>query len=125
MPRSTAADLASFLQDRVGDNLRSVAHYDADSYDVVYLRDDVADQYSETDHDRVSREARLESVDREHQEDLYVHGRLECTVRAFENAVEMHFPVDDASGVTVALDAEALTAHRTFVGRCLEIASGE
>lgn len=122
MSRAAARDLSAFLQEQVGDNLRSVAYYDADDYDVVYLRDDVADEYTETDHERVGRDVRLENVERHLQEDLYVHGDLQCTVRCFEDAVEMHFALDDATGVTAALDAEALTAHRTFVGQCLDIA---
>ncbi len=122
MSTAAAEDLAAFLHERVGDNLRSVAYYHADEYEVVYLRDDVADQYSSDDHEHIARDVRLENVTKAQQEDLYVHGRLQCTVRAFDDAVEMHFPFDDTSGVTVALDAEALTAHRTFVGRCLEIA---
>jgi len=69
-----------------------VSYYDAEDYEIVYLCDDVADQYSDTDHERVGREVRLESVTRPQQEGLYVHGRLECTVKAFEDAVEMHFP---------------------------------
>lgn len=122
MSPEAADELAAFLRDQVGDNLRSIAYYDDGDYEVVYLRDDVADQYTENEQERVGRDVRLESVAKGHQEDLYVHGSLQCTVRVFEDAVEMHFAFEDGTGVTAALDAESLTAQRTFVGRCLEVA---
>ena len=113
--------LTDFLQQRVGDHLRSVLYYDSDGGEFLYLRDDVADEYDDAERENVLRDVRLEAVEKPHQEDLYAHGPLNCTVRCFENAVEMHFPLDETSGTAVALDGEVFAIHNTFIGKCLEV----
>lgn len=113
--------LTEFLSERVGDHLRSVIRYDEDGADLVYARDDVAADYSDAELERVFRDVRLESVGKPHQEDLYDHGRLNCTVRCFEDGVEIHFARDETSGTAVSLDPEVFVAHNTFVGKCIEL----
>lgn len=113
--------LTDFLKDRVGDHLRSVLRYDEDGGEFLYLRDDVADQYSEGEMKQVVRDVRLEAVDKPHQESLYSHGSLNCTVRSFDDAVEMHFLRDEKRGTAVALDGEVFAVHNTFLGRCMEL----
>lgn len=121
MSVTSAEALTTFLRDRVGDNLRSVIYYDDDGGDVLYVRDDVADEYTETDVEEVVRDVRLEAVEKPHQEDLYAHGPLNYTVRWFEDAVEMHFLHDETSGTAVALDREVFAIHDTFIGQCLDV----
>ena len=112
--------LTDFLQTRVGDHLRSVLRYDENGGEFLHLRDDVADQYSDREMDQIVQDARLEAVDKPHQEDLYAHGRLNCTVRCFDDGVEIHFPSDETSGAVVALDGEVLVTHDTFIGQCID-----
>jgi hypothetical protein len=120
MSTSSAEALTEFLRDHVGNHLRSVIYYDEDGGEVLYVRDDVADQYTDDDVEQVVRDVRLEAVDKSHQEDLYAHGPLNATVRCFEDAVEMHFPHDETSGTAVALDGEVFAIHNTFIGRCMD-----
>ncbi|USZ68476.1 hypothetical protein NGM10_01750 [Halorussus salilacus] len=120
MSETPSEALTEFLQDYVGDHLRSVIFYDEDGAELLYVRDDVAEQYSEDEIGRVVDDVRLEAVEKPHQEDLYAHGRLNCTVRCFDDAVEMHFPRDETSGTAVALDGEVFAVHNTFVGKCME-----
>ncbi len=68
---------------------------------------------------------RLEAIERAHQEDLYIHGSLNCTIRCFEDAIEMHFTHGELCGTAVALDGEAFAVQNTFVGTCLDIMRGE
>ncbi|WP_135851146.1 DUF7522 family protein [Halorussus salinus] len=121
MSVTSAEALTTFLRDRVGDHLRSVIYYDDDGGDVLYVRDDVADEYTERDIKEVVRDVRLEAVEKPHQEDLYAHGPLNYTVRSFEDAVEMHFLHDETSGTAVALDREVFASHDTFIGECLDV----
>jgi len=120
MSVASAEALTEFLRERVGDHLRSVIYYDDDGGEVLYVREDVADQYTTDDIENVVRDVRLEAVEKPHQEDLYSHGPLNCTVRSFEDAVEMHFPHDETSGTAVALDGEVFAIHNTFIGQCLD-----
>ncbi|WP_135826127.1 DUF7522 family protein [Halorussus ruber] len=120
MSENSSEALAEFLKARVGDHLRSVIFYDDEGGEVVYVRDDVADQYTDEDVAEVVRDVRLEAVDKPHQESLYTHGSLECTLRSFGDAVELHFPHDETCGTAVALDSEVFPMHNTFVERCLD-----
>jgi hypothetical protein len=121
MSASSAEALTEFLRECVGDHLRSVIYYDDGGGEVLYVRDDVADQYTDDDVAEVVRDVRLEAVEKTHQEDLYAHGPLNATVRCFDDAVEMHFPHDETSGTAVALDGGVFAIHNTFIGRCMEV----
>lgn len=112
--------LTEFLQAEVGDELRSVIHYDENTFELVYARDDVAEQYTESDLENVRQDLGVASFGKPVLEDLYVHGDLQCTVHCFENAIEMMFLVSETEGIAVGLDPAAFVTHRTFIGRCLE-----
>ena len=71
--------LAKFLQSEVGDELRSVIHYDEDTFNLVYARDDVRDQYTESDLENVRQDLGVASFGKPTMGDLYVHGDLQCT----------------------------------------------
>jgi len=116
-----AEALTEFLHEYVGDHLRSVIRYDETGGEILYVRDDVADQYTDEEVEEIVRDVRLEAVQKAHQEDLYEHGPLNATVRSFDDAVEMHLPRDETTGVAVALDGEVFAAHNTFLGRCMEL----
>jgi len=116
-----AKALTKSLREYVGDDLRSVLRYDDDGAELVYVREDVADDYSATEVEQVVRDVRLEAVEKPHQEGLYEHGSLDCTVRCFDDAVEVHFPHDETSGTAVALDHDVLTDEDTLLGKCTEL----
>ncbi|WP_115865694.1 DUF7522 family protein [Halorussus litoreus] len=119
-----AEALTEFLREYVGDHLRSVIRYDEDDSEVLFVRDDVADEYTDDDVVQVVRDVRLEAVEKPHQESLYAHGQLNATVRCFDDAVEMHFAHDETSGIAVALDGEVFAIHNTFLGQCMDAMEG-
>lgn len=121
MSKPPSEALTEFLTDRVGDHLRSVLRYDEDGGELVYVRDDVAERYSTAEIKRVFQDVRLEGMGKPHQEDLYDHGSLNCTVRSFDDAVEMYFPRDETTGVAVSLDGEVFAINNTFIGKCIEL----
>lgn len=112
--------LTEFLKQEVGNELRSVIHYDKETFEVVYARNDVKDEYTEDDLEDVRQELGVATFGKPAMEELYVHGDLQCTVHCFENAVEMQFLVSETEGIAVGLDPAAFVTHRTFIGRCLE-----
>jgi hypothetical protein len=116
--------LAEFLHEGVGDGLRSVIYYDSEEYEVVFVREDVAD-FDEQDIDGIVADLWADSYEQGIREDLRGHGPLACTVWAFEEAIEMHFVADERRGVAVALDTETFLAQSTFIGQCLEVAGLE
>ena len=114
--------LAEFLHERVGDGLRSVIYYDPDDYEVVYLREDVAGEYTESRIEDIITDLWADSYEQGVREDLRRHGRLNATTWVFEDAIEMHFVADERQGIAVALDTETFLAQNTFVARCLSVA---
>lgn len=114
-------ELADFLEKRAGDNLRSVIHYDEGDYSIVYSRDDVWENYSEDGIESVVTELQMENIERAHQENLYVHGGLNCSIRCFENGVEFHFPHSAQAGAAVAMDPQTVEELYSFIGDCLTV----
>lgn len=120
MAPANPEQLATFLKEEIGNELRSVIYHDEETFDLVYARDDVREQYSENDLEQVRQELGVSSFGKPALEDLYVHGELNCTVHCFDEAIEMQFIVSDTEGIAVGLDPAAFVTHRTFIGRCLE-----
>lgn len=110
------------LRDRLGDDLRSVGWYTGDEYELVYAREDVIDQYTDEEVADVFRDLGVESLEKEMLEEMYEHGRLNCTVRCFDEAIEMHFVATQGEGLAVALEPAAFVAHETFIGECMRLA---
>lgn len=114
----TVSDLTEFLQERADSLLRGIARYDGDSSDVLYLRDDVKKQRMRSEIDRVLSRVRPESSPKE--ERSFPFGDLHATVRAFEDATILHFPMGADRGVVVSLEPGAAQDLNTFVGTCLD-----
>lgn len=114
-------ELADFLEKRAGAYLRSVIHYDEEDYSIVYSRDDVWENYSENEIESVVTELQMENLETAHQEGLYVHGGLNCSIRCFDNGVEMHFPHSEHAGAAVAMDPQTAEELYSFIGDCLTV----
>ncbi|WP_207587129.1 hypothetical protein [Halomontanus rarus] len=125
MSRASAKDLVTFMEDEASEYLRSVAHFDGKDRKVLYLEDDIEDQYSEDELEEVFDSLFFESFDRSHQEHMYPHGQLNCIVRCFDEALELHFPHSDTAGTAVALEPEATSDLEGLVDDCLNELYGE
>ena len=112
--------LAQFVENHLGEQLRSIVWYDQGDFEILYGREDVMDEYTSEEVDDVVDELALEARETAIKESLYTHGSLACTVRCFEGGIEMHFIVGEGEGVAVGLDPAAFVTHDTFLGRCLE-----
>lgn len=110
--------LARYLDDRVDDLLRGVAHYREDEFEVVYLRDDIREQRH---HDEV--EQMLNRIKHEvsaKEEQSFPFGHLHATLRVFDETIFLHFPIENQTGVVVALEPEVAQSLNSFVGDCLD-----
>lgn len=96
------------LEYRFGEDLRSVGYHKGDKNDHVYIREDIENKYDESDLKRVFQTARFEAIDQDHQESLFVHGELQCVLRCFEKAVELHLIKSEREGVVAAVEAGAI-----------------
>lgn len=118
-----ASRIEGLLAQRVGGATQSVVKYEPDGFEIAHLRDDVAEQYDESDIETVVDDARMASLTVPRQVDIFAeeHGDLTCLAACFENVIEMNFVLDDGEGVAVALDAEAFGAAHGLISDAREI----
>jgi len=121
------ARLDRFFQERANDGLRSIVEYDLGGVNVVYLRDDVANQYNKAERADAIDESRMQSMSHSIYEEMFSenHGDLECMVMYFERVVELNFTLDDGAGVTVGLDSEAIGGASELVSDARDIVTNE
>lgn len=130
MPDKLASRLESYFKHETDGSLRSIVKYEEGDFSTVYLRDDVADQYTSEEAARAIDDSRLESISAPVYQDLFSenHGELTCMVKCFENVIEMNFVLGDGVGTAVALDATAFSEAQNLVGEArnlIEAARGE
>lgn len=118
-----ASRLQSFFEERTDGELRSIVTYDGDDVDVVFIRDDVATEYTTDELRTAINESRMESLYAPVYEHAFSqeHGDLECMVNCFEEVVELNFALDDGVGAAVALDADALDDARGLVSEARQV----
>lgn len=112
--------LAEFFEDEVGDALRLVAHYDADTLDIIYLRDDLEDHYSESDFEQTFAIHRREKEEAIQQEAVIDAGKHHCTIRLFDEAIVFNFSQTDSMGTVVSLSPDVGRNLLAFVTTCLQ-----
>lgn len=117
---TTNNDFVEFLRKEAGDYLRSILYFDGQNHEVAYVRDDVAEEYTERDRERIVESLLAEASARNREEELYVHGELNCIVRSFDRAVELHFPKGVHSGTAVALEPDAARDLSGLIASILE-----
>lgn len=112
------SDLVAALEREVGDGLRVVADYSNEGYDLHYVRDDVRPRVEEMDTDRIHQELVLQGIGREHLEDLFDAGRLQCSVHRFDEMTACHFVRTEKTGGYVSFDSDADVEFNSFVETC-------
>jgi hypothetical protein len=116
--KQVSRTLATYLTDRVDDLLRGVAHYHAADVEVVYLRDDIR---AELHRDEVAQMVtRITQEGTAEEEQSFSFGHLHATLRVFDEAIFLHFPIEDQTGVVVALEPAVAQSLNSFVSDCLD-----
>ncbi|WP_396612876.1 hypothetical protein ACH9L7_06280 [Haloferax sp. S1W] len=122
-----AGRLEQFFTKRTSGSLRSIVIYKEDEFDVAFLRDDVAAEYSEHDVAAAVDDSRMESLMAPVYGDLYTedHDELVCTMKVFPSVVEMNFVLSSGEGIAVALDSGSLAESEDLVTEAREVASDD
>lgn len=110
MSIQVVSELREFFEQNAEAELRSIVRYDRDAVEIEYIRDDVADQYTEPELEKAIDSSRLDSLHAPLYEHTFSkdHGQLQCMVTCFENVIEMNFAIGDGVGTAVAIDSEAM-----------------
>ncbi len=119
MVSNRARDLVDFLQRRSGDELRSAAYYDADSYELLYHDDAIDRSYSEADLEQIAERMRSE-VRRSRAERLFDLGGFDCNVLCFREGLVFHFPMGGERGTVISLEITAARDLHEFIAECNE-----
>ena len=97
-------DLLGRLVDGIGDGLRTAALFDPDSYDVLFVRDDVAEAYPEDIAEEIHREQLFAAMHKNYRETLFsAAGTLDSTVHLFDDVVIFRVLNGD-SGLFLSVD---------------------
>lgn len=108
--------LIDYLEQRAGEHHRGTVRYDGDDTDVLYLRDDIRETRLTSQIDRMLGRLRPEASSKE--ERSFPFGELNATVRLFDEAILLHFPVGNDRGIVVSLEPETARDLNTFIGEC-------
>lgn len=112
----TTDHLVQYLQHRAGDTLRGTVEYEGNDVDILYLRDDVAEQRIRSEIDQMVSRMKPETSPQE--DHAFPFGSLHGTVRMFDDAVLVHLPKQTEEGVVVALEPAAARTLHSFIEEC-------
>ncbi|MFB6107794.1 MAG: hypothetical protein ABEJ82_02990 [Haloplanus sp.] len=90
--------------------------YDGGEYDLVHVREDFEEAYSSEELEEKTKQLVVEGLsDSKRPESFRMYGEMNVAIRSFENAVVLHFPVDDFAGIALSFDTDAATSLDTLV----------
>ncbi|MDY6779974.1 MAG: hypothetical protein SV760_05415 [Halobacteria archaeon] len=113
--------LVEFLKQEVGDKLRAVGKYDKDGYDILYIRDDAADQFSQSDIEDIHHEMVLKGLGNQRIESLFNNDNLDCSIYQFDDKIRLHFVHEDYRGTYVSFDFDGEVNPSKIVEECKQI----
>lgn len=120
MSTQVSRALAEFFEEKTGTALRLVAHYNDESVEFVFLREDLEDHYTEADFERTFAIHRQEKETAVRQESAVDLGRHHCTLRVFDEAIVFNFAQSGGLGTVVSLSPEVGRDLISFITRCLQ-----
>lgn len=98
------------------DGLRLAIRYQGDEHEVVYAREDVVEAVSPEEFEEKVKQLVIEGhSDPPVQDSFREYGTMSTVVRQFENAVVLHFPIDEFAGLAVSVDADVAPSLDTLV----------
>lgn len=110
--------LVDDLSEALDDELRVVATYENDEYDLHHMREDIREEYSKTELDRVFRQISIEGMGYENFQELFHVGQMDCALYGFERALIFHFPPDPFHGLVVSIDRDVAFKPDSIIRIC-------
>lgn len=97
-------------------SLRVILVYNGDGYETQYVRTDVEESYSPEEFDEKLKQLVVEGIsDPPAQEQFRRFGETEGVLRRFENAVVLHYPLGEFTGVALTFDRETVSSIDTLM----------
>lgn len=98
-------ELIASMREETDASIRLVIRYSGDSTDTLFVREDIRELYSDPE-----LEERIEALtvkglgDPPREEALYDFGRLDATIRWYDDVIVAHFPYREWSGLAFSFD---------------------
>ncbi|MBX0302339.1 hypothetical protein [Haloarcula salinisoli] len=103
-----ARDLVEAIRDDTADTLQLAVRYSGEGYDIVYLREDIDEQFSDPELEEQVETLMLKGHGDPPQEGaLFNFGSLNATMRFYDESLVVHFPTGEWTGLVFVLDQEA------------------
>lgn len=119
MPRETSNRLVEFALDHIDDALRAVVVLYETDHDVIYLREDLDDNYTPTRFESVVDSFRIEGIcDQETAGTLI--GEKQAVIHHHDEAFVFQFPHLDCHSILLSVEPEVGSQLRAFVNECQE-----
>ncbi|MDZ7689227.1 MAG: hypothetical protein U5J64_11065 [Halobacteriales archaeon] len=116
--------LAANLRESVGDDLRAVrvvaGTEDGAEHVHLYLRDDVDENYTDEEKERITDEVVYHTLGEGYRSNLFRSGEPRYTLYAFDEAFVFLFYEDEAHGTAVSVDTDFEGGVRELARDCLE-----
>jgi hypothetical protein len=117
MPTDRYQPLLQLVHNRAGDAFRGAFRYDADAWEVLYLRDDVATEQLRDSMDALVDRAR--AAEPMVPQDVYDRvGETQAVVELHDRAALLHFRESPTDGIIVSLDRDVAQGLGQFVNSC-------
>lgn len=118
MPRDTGNQLAEYAREEVGEALRTVVVvYEAD-FDVIYLRSDLEQSYSQDRYESVVDSFRIELRANIHDTDTSLIGPKQSIVHYHDKAYVFQFPHKDCHSILLSVEPRVGTQLQEFITAC-------
>lgn len=123
MPDERYQPLLQLIHNRAGDAFRGAIRYDADGWDALYIRDDVATGDLKQALSAITDRARADQpiVPTDQYDRL---GQHQATVELYDSAAVLHFRETSTSGIVVSLDRDVAQGLGQFVNSCAAVLEG-
>ncbi|QPV62720.1 hypothetical protein I7X12_18645 [Halosimplex litoreum] len=123
MPDERYQPLVQLIHNRAGDAFRGAVRYDADDWEPLYLRDDVATENLKDALPTITDRARAnESI--VPPEEYGRLGERQATVELHDRAAVLHFKESEHGGIIVSLDRDVAQGLGQFVNSCDAVLDG-
>lgn len=119
MSRRVSENIRDLCQETAGPLLRGVFHYDDGEYETVYIREDVADAYTDEELREYFSQMAFERA-REHEQEEKLHvGSHHATLRLYDEALILLFPQGTGVGTLISFEPEGCRDMAAFIVSCL------
>lgn len=118
MPTETGRQLTEYAGVQVGDALRTVAILYENDCEVVFLRDDLKEQYEPEQYNQVATSYRTKLTHDTHSDDGHPVGDKHSTIHYHENAFVFQFPHENCHSILLSVEPDVGSRLESFIEGC-------